>query len=112
MIKSSITFKRPNTSVPWHNSPELDIVPKEFMEYIMTYMYSGKLLHAKSTESSNGLQYTLIGYWVDQESLDKFNQDPFGNEIYNKRDNYYKTIGGEVEPLVVTEVDAIDPNDL
>lgn len=112
MIKTSITFHRPNTNVPWHNSPGLGISPPEFIEHVTGYMRANKLLYVKIIESENKLSLTFVGYWVDRESLDEFNQDPVVVESFNKRDDFYRLVNGKIDPLIIIDVDRVDVADL
>lgn len=112
MIKTSITFKRPNTNISWHSSPELGIISSEFKQFFMAYMHFGKILHTTSVESNDRLTYTSIAYWLNQDTIDQFNQDPTVEDIFNKRNSYYESVNVEVGALIIIEVDRIDPNDL
>jgi hypothetical protein len=112
MIKTSITFHRPNTNVPWHNSPGLGISPPEYIAHVTNYMQANKLLYIQTIESENKLSLTFVGYWMNRESLDEFNQDPFVIENFNKRDNFYKLFNGKIDPLIIVDVDSIDNADL
>jgi len=112
MIRTSITFTRPNINIPWHNSPELGINSREFLEYIMILLQNNILLHAKVIESTDNLQITFIGYWKDRASLDEYNQNPLMIEIFKKRDNYYKSVNVHDSVLDTQEVFEINQSDL
>jgi quinol monooxygenase YgiN len=112
MIRTSITFTRPNIDILWHNSPELEIISEELKEYIMILMASETLLYVKSTESDDNLQLTSIGYWKDHASLEEFNQHPSMLDFFKKRDEYYKSVNVHDSVLDVQEVFEINQSDL
>jgi hypothetical protein len=112
MIRTSITFTRPSTDILWHNSPELGINSREFLEYITILLQYNILLHVKVVESDDKLQITFIGYWKDRASLEEYNQNPLMIEIFKKRDDYYKSVNVHDSVLDIQEVLEINQSDL
>lgn len=94
MIKRTITQVRPNTSVPFSNIMDEDqtIVSEEAKAYITNnFVATNKLIFDSSVVSEDGLTWTLIQIWADQQAIDDYNADAYILEnVVRPRIAYFK----------------------
>lgn len=100
MLKVSRVFTRPDTSIPWHNQVLYTVGLLNIEE---SFRVQGKLIVKDTSLSANGLEYTVIRYWKDQDAFDEFKAIPDVQAFWAERDEYYASVGITVGSFI-TEV--------
>ena len=82
-IKTTMTFTRPSTDIPWFEPSDI------FKTYHMeTYVNTGKRTLGEETESDDGLTKTWVAITPDDETLRAYAQDSNIQGMLNARDLY------------------------
>lgn len=80
MIKRTITQTRPNTSVQFVNIMGADqtFVSQEVKSYITdNYITTNKVSFENGVVSEDGLTFTIVKMWANQEAINEYYADPY-----------------------------------
>ena len=80
MIKRTIVQTRPNTSVQFVNimSADQTLVSQEVKSYITdNYITTNKVSFENGVVSEDGLTFTIVKMWANQEAINEYYADPY-----------------------------------
>ena len=113
MIRTALSFTRPNISIPWHTDPEAGIQTYEMTKIIwMEFISTVRILFSNRIISEDQLTLTIIAYWDNEASRIEYQNHPLLSQMIVDRDNYYANNNGTVGILDVSEVTDIRPEDI
>ena len=89
------TYTRPSIEIPWH----FDIIDSSpYLERIMSYNTEEKQMDVTIEISPDGLSFTYLGVWNNEEAWNEYDTDPILEPYWEVVFDYYKVMGVVVGP--------------
>ena len=85
-LRVTLTFKRPNTSIDWHEP----IIDSESLRnyWQSTFRDTGKITEWSKSDSADGLTRTMVSVFANVAARQEYQKDSTIQAMMNTRDQY------------------------